>query len=77
MKQAGMNQDARESLSAGMDGELPVEQLRFLLRRFDHDAPLRQAWTGYHLVRDGLRREGSVLASSGFAARVMLAIEAE
>lgn len=77
MKQAGMNQDARESLSAGMDGELPVEQLRFLLRRLDHDASLRQAWSGYHLARDGLRREGSLLASSGFAARVMLAIDQE
>ena len=77
MKQAGMNQDPRESLSAGMDGELPVEQLRFLLRRLDHDDSLRQAWSGYHLTRDGLRREGSLLASSGFAARVMLAIDAE
>lgn len=77
MKQAGMNQDVRESLSAGMDGELPVEQLRFLLRRLDHDASLRQAWSGYHLTRDGLRREEALLASSGFAARVMLAIEQE
>ena len=77
MKQADMNQDARESLSAGMDGELPVEQLRFLLRRLDHDASLRQTWTGYHLARDGLRREGSLQASAGFAARVMLAIDEE
>lgn len=76
MNQAGMNQDARESLSAGMDGELPVEQLRFLLRRLDHDTSLRQAWSGYHLAREGLRQEEtSLLASSGFAARVMLAIE--
>ncbi|TAL93925.1 MAG: anti-anti-sigma factor [Rhodanobacter sp.] len=77
MNQAGMNQDARENLSAGMDGELPVEQLRFLLRRLDHDTSLRQAWSGYHLARDGLRRETALLASSGFAARVILAIEQE
>lgn len=75
MNQAGMNQDARESLSAGMDGELPAEQLRFLLRRLDHDTSLRQAWSGYHFARDGLRREALLLASSGFATRVMLAIE--
>ncbi len=75
MNQADMNQDARESLSAGMDGELPIEQLRFLLRRLDHDTSLRQAWSGYHLARDGLRQEVSLLASSGFAAKVMLAIE--
>ncbi len=77
MNQAEMNQDARESLSTGMDGELPVEELRFLLRRLDHDVSLRQAWSGYHLARDGLRRETSLLASSGFAARVMLAIDQE
>lgn len=77
MNQAEMNQDARESLSTGMDGELPVEELRFLLRRLDHDVSLRQAWSGYHLARDGLRRETALLASSGFAARVMLAIDQE
>lgn len=77
MNQAGVNQDARDSLSAGMDGELPAEQLRFLLRRLDHDASLRLAWSGYHLARDGLRREASSLASPGFASRVMLAIELE
>lgn len=77
MNQPVMNQDARESLSTGMDGELPVEQLRFLLRRLDHDDSLRQAWSGYHLARDGLRRETTLLASPGFAARVMLALEQE
>ena len=77
MNQAQINQDARESLSAGMDGELPVEQLRFLLRRLDHDESLRQAWSGYHFARDGLRREISLRASSGFSARVMLAVGQE
>ena len=77
MNQAQTHQDARENLSASMDGELPVEQLRFLLRRLDHDDALRQAWSGYHFARDGLRREITVRASEGFAARVMLAIEQE
>ena len=77
MNQADINQDARESLSAGMDGELPVEQLRFLLRRLDHDDSLRQVWAGYHFARDGLRREAALLASPGFAAQVMFALEQE
>ncbi|MEO8808672.1 MAG: sigma-E factor negative regulatory protein [Rhodanobacter sp.] len=77
MNHAGTNQHAHESLSAGMDGELPVEQIRFLLRRLDHDDSLRQAWSGYHLVRDGLRRDIPCLASPGFAASVMQAIEQE
>jgi len=77
MNQAGTNQDIRESLSAGIDGELSKEQLRFLLRRLDHDASLQQAWARYHVARDSLRRELPPLAGPGFAARVMLAIEQE
>ena len=82
MKQAGMNQtdanqDVREDLSAGIDGELSKEQLRFLLRRIDHDVSLQQAWARYSVARDGLRRQLPTLANPGFAARVMLAIERE
>jgi len=77
MNQEGMNQDTRESLSAGIDGELSAEQLRFLLRRLDHDAALQQAWGRYHVARDGLRRQLPTLAGAGFADRVMAAIEQE
>ncbi|HEY8681622.1 MAG TPA: RseA family anti-sigma factor [Rhodanobacter sp.] len=72
-----MNQDVRENLSAGIDGELSKQELRFLLRRLDHDISLQQAWGDYHLARDGLRRQLSPMASTGFSARVMLAIEKE
>ncbi len=77
MNQAGMNQNIPESLSAGIDGELSKEELRFLLRRLDHDASLQHTWDRYHVARDGLRRELSPLASPGFSERVMLAIEQE
>ena len=77
MNKAGMNQDMRENLSAGIDGELSKEELRFLLRRLDHDASLQQAWARYHVARDGLRRELPTVATPGFAERVMLAIEKE
>lgn len=72
-----MTDNHRENLSAGMDGELTREELRFLLRRLDHDASLQQAWSCYHVARDGLRRELPPLASTEFSARVMLAIEQE
>ena len=72
-----MTDNQRENLSAGMDGELSKEELRFLLRRLDHDAALQDAWSRYHVARDGLRRQWSPLASPGFSGRVMLAIEQE
>lgn len=72
-----MTEVHQENLSAGMDGELSKEELRFLLRRLDHEAALLDTWTRYHTARDGMRRELPALASSGFAARVMLAIDAE
>ena len=72
-----MNQNHRENLSAGMDGELSVEELRFLLRRIDHDPALQDDWDRFHVASGGLRRELPVLASSGFSARVMTAIEVE
>lgn len=72
-----MTDHQRENLSAGMDGELSKEELRFLLRRLDHDASLQQDWSRYHVARDGLRRELFPLASEGFASRVMQAIEQE
>ncbi|HEY0198888.1 MAG TPA: RseA family anti-sigma factor [Rhodanobacter sp.] len=80
MNQAGTNRadsnrDVRDDLSAGIDGELSKEELRFLLRRLDHDASLQQAWARYHVARDGLRRELPGLASADFSGRVMLAIE--
>jgi sigma-E factor negative regulatory protein RseA len=77
MNQADMNHDVRENLSAGIDGELSGEQLRFLLRRVDHDQPLQEAWARYHVARDGLRRELPALASADFSSRVMLAIAQE
>jgi sigma-E factor negative regulatory protein RseA len=72
-----MTQAQREDLSAGIDGELARDEMRFLLRRFEHDGEMRQAWTRYHLARDGLRRQLPAVASAGFAERVERAIAQE
>ena len=66
-----------EQLSAGMDGELGAEELRFLLRRLDHDVSLQVRWSRFHAASASLRGELPTLASSTFADRVMRAIEAE
>lgn len=66
-----------EQLSAGMDGELTGEELRFLLRRLDHDRSLLVRWERFHVASAGLRRELPTLATASFADRVMRAIEDE
>lgn len=71
------DQHVREHLSAGIDGELSHEELRFLLRRLGHDDELQRTWVSYHVARDGLRRHLPPLADSRFATRVMLAVEQE
>jgi sigma-E factor negative regulatory protein RseA len=72
-----MSEANMENLSAAMDGELSREELRFLLRRLDHDASLMQVWTRYHMAGEGLRRQLPAVAGASFASRVMSAIEGE
>lgn len=72
-----MSEANREILSAGMDGELSREEIRFLLRRLEADPVLADTWARLHVARDGLRRQGVPLVSADFASRVMDAIEAE
>jgi sigma-E factor negative regulatory protein RseA len=72
-----MSEANREILSAGMDGELSREEIRFLLRRLEADPVLADTWARFHVGRDGLRGEVTPLVSMDFASRVMAAIEAE
>ncbi|HOV96494.1 MAG TPA: sigma-E factor negative regulatory protein [Thermomonas sp.] len=46
---------SREQLSALMDGALPEDQTRFLLRRLQHDAELAASWERWRLAGDTLR----------------------
>lgn len=72
-----MSEANREILSAGMDGELSREEIRFLLRRLEADPVLADTWSRFHIARDGLRHEPSLHASDDFASRVMAVIDAE
>jgi sigma-E factor negative regulatory protein RseA len=72
-----MNEAHRENLSALTDGELEFDQVRFILRRAEHDAELRISWSSYHVARDCLRGEfAGRLARKDFADRVMAALDA-
>jgi len=72
-----MNETANEQLSALMDGELPRDELRFLLRGLGGDAGLVQRWSRYQVARAVLQRQ-YVPAATGdgrFAEAVMLRLE--
>jgi sigma-E factor negative regulatory protein RseA len=70
-----MSEALREQLSALMDGELPKDQMRFLLRGLDADAQLAQSWSRYQLASAVMRRQVAfVPVDAGFADRVMQAV---
>ncbi|HEY2396962.1 MAG TPA: sigma-E factor negative regulatory protein [Rudaea sp.] len=73
-----MNDTTHEQLSALMDGELPRDELRFLLRRIDNDADLVQRWSRYQVASAVLKRQYAALGSSDtFAAAVLARLDAD
>ena len=67
---------SREQLSALMDGALPPDETRFLLRRLQHDASLAECWQRWRLggeVMRGLAPAQRLPAD--FASRVALALQ--
>lgn len=66
-----------QQLSALMDGDLPPDQARFLLRRMEHDTELTGCWERWQLCGDALRGQAQAPAPAGFADRVSAAIAAE
>jgi sigma-E factor negative regulatory protein RseA len=71
-----MNDITNEQLSALMDGELPSDELRFLLRRIDNDAGLAQRWSRYQIVSAVLKRQyASPLPGERFTVGVMARLD--
>lgn len=67
--------NAKENLSAFIDGQLGRSETAFLLRRVGHDQELRLAATSYHLIGDCLRRRGALApVGPAFADRIRDAI---
>ncbi|MGH8027732.1 MAG: sigma-E factor negative regulatory protein [Pseudoxanthomonas sp.] len=66
-----------QQLSALMDGDLPPDQARFLLRRMQHDTELTGCWERWQLCGDALRGQSQAPAPAGFADRIAAAIAAE
>ena len=66
---------SREQLSALMDGALPPDETRFLLRRLQHDAPLAGCWERWRMTGEVMR--GLAPAQrlpADFAGRVAVAL---
>ena len=73
-----MNDTTHEQLSALMDGELPHDELRFLLRRIDNDSDLAQRWSRYQIASAVLKRQYAAPSSGErFAAAVMARLDAD
>ena len=50
-----MTDKLNEKISALMDDQLSAQEVDALVERMQHDQPLRQCWTRYHLIGDALR----------------------
>lgn len=67
---------SREQLSALMDGALPEDQTRFLLRRLQHDAALAGCWERWRMAADTMRGVApSRRLPTDFASRVATALQ--
>ena len=66
----------RLQLSALFDGELGLDEARFLQRRLAHDGELLAGWSRWQLAGDVLRGQGVAPAPAGFADGVAAAVAA-
>jgi sigma-E factor negative regulatory protein RseA len=70
-----MSTDSKEHLSELMDGEIGGDTGRFVLRRLEVSAELRETWARYHLIRDCMRYQDRGLAGEQLCARVRTALD--
>ena len=67
----------RQQLSALVDGALPPDEARFLLRRLQHDGALAGRWERWQAYGDCMRGGVSQLLPADFSQRVCAALQAE
>lgn len=69
---------SREQLSALMDGALPEDQTRFLLRRLQHDDELAGSWERWRIASDVMRGMAPARhLPADFASRVAAALHGD
>jgi negative regulator of sigma E activity len=67
----------RQQLSSLIDGELTLDEARFMLRRLEHDEALSGCHERWQLLGDVLRGQACAPAPAGFAARVQAVVATE
>jgi sigma-E factor negative regulatory protein RseA len=72
-----MTDEAKEHVSAMVDGELDSEDCRRLIGRLAVDPELKAHWERYHLISDTLGNHLPAQLGTGLAERVAAALEAE
>lgn len=65
------SEELKASVSALVDGELSRSESAFLLKRMEHDAPLRALWLRYQDAGACLRGQNEVLRQNDFSSKVM------
>lgn len=66
-----------ERISSLLDGELDEHNRQQVLTALEKNAELRNRWERYHLASDAIRHNLPAGIDTGFASRVMQALEAE
>lgn len=72
-----MSEVSKQQLSALLDGELPTDEARFLLRRVQAEPELAELWSRYQLMGDCLRQRVCMPVRATLAVRVMQQIAEE
>jgi negative regulator of sigma E activity len=67
----------RLQLSALMDGALPPDEARFLVRRLQHDTGLGGCWERWQMIGETLRGRAVAPLPAGFSQRIATLVAAE
>jgi len=66
-----MSDKSKQNISELMDGELPNDCSRFLLKRMQSDESLQSSWNNYHMLRSCLQQENDAPLMENLGASVV------
>ncbi|VAW43654.1 hypothetical protein MNBD_GAMMA02-1023 [hydrothermal vent metagenome] len=66
-----MSDKSKQNISELMDGELPNDCSRFLLKRMQSDESLHSSWNNYHMLRSCLQQENDAPLMKNLGASVV------